>query len=66
MMVSAASNHLLLWQNLIDLAGSEKATSDTDRRKEGAYINKSLLTLGTVISKLTDDKSNGYAKFVRL
>ncbi|KAI9003619.1 kinesin motor domain-containing protein, partial [Gaertneriomyces semiglobifer] len=42
--------------NLIDLAGSEKATTDTDRRKEGAYINKSLLTLGTVISKLTDEK----------
>ncbi|TPX63734.1 hypothetical protein SpCBS45565_g06393 [Spizellomyces sp. 'palustris'] len=45
--------------NLIDLAGSEKATSDTDRRKEGAYINKSLLTLGTVISKLTDEKNTG-------
>ncbi|KAF9434738.1 hypothetical protein BGZ76_007519 [Entomortierella beljakovae] len=42
--------------NLIDLAGSEKASSDVERRKEGAYINKSLLTLGTVISKLTDDK----------
>ncbi|KAF7722335.1 hypothetical protein EC973_003425 [Apophysomyces ossiformis] len=39
--------------SLIDLAGSEKMTSDTERRKEGAYINKSLLTLGTVISKLT-------------
>ncbi|KAF9360382.1 hypothetical protein BGX26_009629 [Mortierella sp. AD094] len=42
--------------NLIDLAGSEKASSDVERRKEGAFINKSLLTLGTVISKLTDDK----------
>lgn len=42
--------------NLIDLAGSEKASSDAERRKEGAYINKSLLTLGTVISRLTDDK----------
>lgn len=39
---------------MIDLAGSEKATEDTDRRKEGAFINKSLLTLGTVISKITD------------
>ncbi|KAG0169265.1 hypothetical protein DFQ30_003828 [Apophysomyces sp. BC1015] len=39
--------------SLIDLAGSEKMTSDTERRKEGAFINKSLLTLGTVISKLT-------------
>ena len=39
-------------QNLIDLAGSEnhKATvnaSDT-RRREGSFINKSLLALGTV------------------
>ncbi|GJJ76393.1 centromeric protein E [Entomortierella parvispora] len=42
--------------NLIDLAGSEKASSDADRRKEGAFINKSLLTLGTVISKLTEEK----------
>ncbi|KAI9032256.1 P-loop containing nucleoside triphosphate hydrolase protein [Hyaloraphidium curvatum] len=40
--------------NLIDLAGSEKAATDADRRKEGAYINKSLLTLGTVISRLTE------------
>ncbi|KAI8366582.1 P-loop containing nucleoside triphosphate hydrolase protein [Blakeslea trispora] len=43
--------------NLIDLAGSEKAASNEERRKEGSYINKSLLTLGTVISKLTE--SNG-------
>ncbi|KAI8900483.1 P-loop containing nucleoside triphosphate hydrolase protein [Globomyces pollinis-pini] len=43
--------------NLIDLAGSERATSDLERRKEGSYINKSLLTLGTVISKLTDGES---------
>ena len=40
--------------NLIDLAGSERAASQMDRRKEGAYINKSLLTLGTVIAKLTE------------
>ncbi|KAF9418553.1 hypothetical protein BGZ94_009672, partial [Podila epigama] len=42
--------------NLIDLAGSEKASSDVERRKEGAFINKSLLTLGTVIAKLTEEK----------
>jgi hypothetical protein len=41
--------------NLIDLAGSEKAVSNADRRKEGSYINRSLLTLGTVISKLTEE-----------
>lgn len=45
--------------NLIDLAGSESSKTETNglRRKEGSYINKSLLTLGTVISKLTDDKA---------
>uniref|UniRef100_A0A0D9WN28 Kinesin-like protein n=1 Tax=Leersia perrieri TaxID=77586 RepID=A0A0D9WN28_9ORYZ len=45
--------------NLIDLAGSESLKVETTgvRQKEGSYINKSLLTLGTVISKLTDDKT---------
>lgn len=45
--------------NLIDLAGSESSKTETTglRRKEGSYINKSLLTLGTVISKLTDGKA---------
>lgn len=38
---------------LCDLAGSERAVSQTERRKEGSYINKSLLTLGTVISRLS-------------
>ncbi|XP_022967700.1 kinesin-like protein KIN-7K, chloroplastic isoform X1 [Cucurbita maxima] len=46
--------------NLIDLAGSESSKAETTgiRRKEGSYINKSLLTLGTVISKLTDGRTN--------
>ncbi|KAL8143767.1 hypothetical protein V2J09_016799 [Rumex salicifolius] len=45
--------------NLIDLAGSESAKTETTglRRKEGSYINKSLLTLGTVIGKLSEGKS---------
>jgi centromeric protein E len=43
---------------LIDLAGSEKASAHSAsdkalRRMEGSYINKSLLTLGNVISKLS-------------
>ncbi|OIV95465.1 hypothetical protein TanjilG_06927 [Lupinus angustifolius] len=44
--------------NLIDLAGSESSKAGTTgiRRREGSYINKSLLTLGTVISKLTEEK----------
>ncbi|CAN6455313.1 unnamed protein product [Victoria cruziana] len=46
--------------NLIDLAGSESSRVETTglRRKEGSYINKSLLTLGTVIAKLTDGKAS--------
>lgn len=45
--------------HLIDLAGSESSKAETTgvRRKEGSYINKSLLTLGTVISKLTEGRS---------
>lgn len=42
--------------SLIDLAGSEKAAESKERRQEGAHINKSLLTLGTVISRLSDSK----------
>lgn len=45
----------LYLQNFVDLAGSER-TSQTlaagTRLKEGAHINRSLLTLGTVIRKL--------------
>ncbi|WZZ82985.1 hypothetical protein YC2023_103557 [Brassica napus] len=45
--------------NLIDLAGSESSKTETTglRRKEGSFINKSLLTLGTVIGKLTEGKT---------
>ncbi|KAL4274018.1 hypothetical protein GQ457_13G007560 [Hibiscus cannabinus] len=45
--------------NLIDLAGSESSKTDTTgiRRKEGSFINKSLLTLGTVIGKLSEGKA---------
>ena len=44
--------------SLIDLAGSEKAAENKERRTEGAHINKSLLTLGTVIGKLAGDKES--------
>ncbi|CAI5478758.1 unnamed protein product [Closterium sp. Yama58-4] len=47
--------------NLIDLAGSEnsRATAGNNmRRREGTFINKSLLTLGTVISKLSERKQS--------
>jgi centromeric protein E len=42
---------------LVDLAGSErlgKTGAEGQRQKEGAAINKSLLVLGTVISKLSN------------
>lgn len=42
-------------QNFVDLAGSERASqtlSAGTRLKEGSHINRSLLTLGTVIRKL--------------
>ncbi|RZR81435.1 hypothetical protein BHM03_00007654 [Ensete ventricosum] len=49
----------LIWffcmQNFVDLAGSERASqalSAGARLKEGCHINRSLLTLGTVIRKL--------------
>jgi centromeric protein E len=41
--------------SLIDLAGSEKAAESKERRTEGAHINKSLLTLGTVIGRLSNE-----------
>ncbi|KAF2291373.1 hypothetical protein GH714_023375 [Hevea brasiliensis] len=46
--------------NLIDLAGSESSKTETTglRRKEGSYINKSLLTLGTLICTVTPASSN--------
>ncbi|CBQ68949.1 related to Kinesin [Sporisorium reilianum SRZ2] len=44
---------------LIDLAGSEKYVSQgSDRRAEGAHINKSLLTLGKVIYALSEKTSS--------
>ena len=47
--------------SLIDLAGSEKAAENKERRTEGAHINKSLLTLGTVIARLSgeEEKEDG-------
>ena len=46
--------------SLVDLAGSERANktgAQGDRLKEGSNINKSLTTLGLVISKLAENSS---------
>lgn len=48
--------------SLIDLAGSEKAADNKERRTEGSHINKSLLTLGTVIARLSSDKDKAAEK----
>lgn len=54
--------------NLIDLAGSEKASKNESRRTEGAFINKSLLALCTVVNNLRNNKYFGYrdSKLTRL
>ena len=55
--------------NLVDLAGSErqkKAKTTAVRLREGAQINKSLMTLGSVIFKLSegeDTKAGGHVNF---
>jgi hypothetical protein len=44
-------------KHLVDLAGSERISltgAEGQRLKEGAHINKSLLTLSTVIQRLTE------------
>ncbi|KAJ9560023.1 hypothetical protein OSB04_005183 [Centaurea solstitialis] len=47
--------------NFVDLAGSERASqtlSAGTRLKEGCHINRSLLTLGTVIRKLSKGRNS--------
>ncbi|XP_013119308.2 kinesin-like protein KIF14 [Stomoxys calcitrans] len=45
--------------SLVDLAGSERTTNCSgERKKEGVMINKSLLTLGKVISALSNEKTS--------
>ena len=47
--------------HLVDLAGSERANASGatgQRLKEGGHINKSLVTLGSVISALAEASKN--------
>lgn len=55
-----------LWLTLIDLAGSERAALTQNkgiRLKEGANINKSLLSLGNCINSLSNSKNKTYVPF---
>lgn len=52
-LIDGNSDEIVSLLNFCDLAGSERSTTKSDRRKEGSYINKSLLALGTVIMKLS-------------
>ncbi|EXC35389.1 Kinesin-related protein 4 [Morus notabilis] len=55
------SSSLSATVNFIDLAGSERASqtlSAGTRLKEGCHINRSLLTLGTVIRKLSKGRNS--------
>lgn len=59
------STTLVASVNFIDLAGSERASqalSAGTRLKEGCHINRSLLTLGTVIRKLSKGR-NGHINY---
>jgi centromeric protein E len=52
--------------NFVDLAGSERASqtnAEGARLKEGCHINRSLLTLSTVIRKLSGGKRNGHIPY---
>ncbi|XVE87398.1 hypothetical protein DITRI_Ditri18aG0114300 [Diplodiscus trichospermus] len=59
------SSMLAATVNFVDLAGSERASQTLSagaRLKEGCHINRSLLTLGTVIRKLSKGR-NGHIPF---
>ncbi|KAL6260053.1 hypothetical protein P5V15_007591 [Pogonomyrmex californicus] len=62
---SGVSGEKVSRMSLVDLAGSERAVKTGavgDRLKEGSNINKSLTTLGLVISKLADQNSGNNKK----
>ncbi|XP_057968148.1 kinesin-like protein KIN-7E isoform X2 [Malania oleifera] len=60
-----SSSTLTATLNFVDLAGSERASQSLSagtRLKEGCHINRSLLTLGTVIRKLSKGRG-GHVPF---
>ncbi|CAH1448865.1 unnamed protein product [Lactuca virosa] len=63
---SGCVKSLLASLSLVDLAGSERTVqtnADGIRLKEGSHINRSLLTLTTVIRKLSVGKKSGHIPY---
>ncbi|KAI3673708.1 hypothetical protein L6452_39836 [Arctium lappa] len=63
---SRCGRSLLASLSLVDLAGSERVAqtnADGTRLKEGSHINRSLLTLTTVIRKLSGGKKTGHIPY---
>lgn len=63
---SGTVKSLMASLNFVDLAGSERASqtnAEGARLKEGCHINRSLLTLSTVIRKLSGGKRNGHIPY---
>lgn len=63
---SGTVKSLMASLNFVDLAGSERASqtnAEGARLKEGCHINRSLLTLSTVIRKLSAGKRNGHIPY---
>ncbi|KQK13094.1 kinesin-like protein KIN-7A [Brachypodium distachyon] len=64
--VSDCVKSLVASLNFVDLAGSERAAQTHAigaRLKEGCHINRSLLTLTTVIRKLSSEKRSGHVPY---
>ncbi|GMH60227.1 hypothetical protein TL16_g03003 [Triparma laevis f. inornata] len=62
---AGGSSKKISYLNLVDLAGSERQKStgaSGSQLKEGSNINKSLLALGAVISKLGESHKQGRSK----
>ncbi|KAG5860263.1 kinesin-like protein [Encephalitozoon hellem] len=58
--VTYSSNNRVRTLNMIDLAGSERASRSMDRRKEGSFINRSLLALCTIVNNIGNGKYLGF------
>ncbi|KAK9267280.1 hypothetical protein L1049_009703 [Liquidambar formosana] len=64
---TSSRSHQILRLNFVHLAGSERASqslSAGSRLKEGCHINRSLLTLGTLIRKLSFLEGGYLLKFL--